>query len=598
MTALLESRPAAAAPSNPFTPEQKEYLEGFFAGLASPGGLPFVGVTTDGRLSATPSPGAANLAAPSERTCFGTPLADLTKQERWKLEEHPLDSWDRLLAHAEQDKAPNEEDTFRFRYFGLFWVGPAQNSFMLRCRVPAGELTAFQLAGLADLADQWGGGYADLTTRANLQIRQIAPRNTVKVLTQLQELGLTARGSGVDNVRNVTASPTAGIDPAELIDTRPLAKGLHHYILNHRELYSLPRKFNVAFDGGGAVSALADTNDLGFVAVRVGPEQAVAPGVYFRCELAGVTGHQQFARDAGLLLKPSECVAVAAAMIRVFNEHGDRTDRKKARFKHLLDRWGPARFLQETERKLAFPLTRLPREGCLPGHPPIPHGHLGVYKQAQKGRNYIGVLVPVGRLQTRQMRRLSELALHYGSGSLRLTPWQNLLLPDIPDGFVETVKRSVVRLGLPYSAGPIAGGLVACTGSAGCKWAATNTKAHALSLARYLEKRVRLDQPLNIHVTGCPNSCAQHYVGDIGLLGAKATLSGEQVEAYHVVLGGGYGPNQAVGKEIFRGVPVSVLPQLLERVLGTYLARREAGESFAAFTRRHDLKRLQELFSE
>src|SRR6516164_9699986 len=191
---------------------------------------------------------------------------------------------------------------------------------MLRCRVPAGELTAFQMRGLADIAEQWGGGYADITTRANIQIREIRPRDMVKCVLKLQEIGLTSRGSGVDNVRNITATPTAGIDKDELIDTRPLAKGLHHYILNNRDLYNLPRKFNIAFDGGGAVSAAADTNDIGFVAVRVADGHGVEPGIYFRVQLAGITGHQQFAKDSGILIKPDEAVAAAAAMVRVFIE--------------------------------------------------------------------------------------------------------------------------------------------------------------------------------------------------------------------------------------------------------------------------------------
>jgi ferredoxin-nitrite reductase len=195
-----------------------------------------------------------------EGTVYGTPVSDLCEQEIWKLEQHGLDTWDKLVAHAEQDKFPDKADTFRFRYHGLFYVAPAQNSFMLRCRIPAGELTAFQMRGLADIAEQWGGGYADITTRANIQIREIPPRYMVKCILKLQEIGLTSRGSGVDNIRNITATPTAGIDKDELIDTRPFAKAVHHYILNNRDMYDLPRKFNIAFEGGGAISAVADTN--------------------------------------------------------------------------------------------------------------------------------------------------------------------------------------------------------------------------------------------------------------------------------------------------------------------------------------------------
>ena len=560
------------------TDEQKEYLAGLMAGV-----------------SQSLNPQLSTLDAPA---VHGTPVSELCKQERWKHEEDPLEIWDKLLAHAEQNKFPDEADTFRFRYHGLFYVAPAQNAFMLRCRVPAGELTAAQMRGLAEIAEQWGGGYADITTRSNLQIREIAPRNIINVLTKLQETGLTSRGSGVDNVRNITASSTAGIDRTELIDTRPLAKALHHYVLNHRDLFGLPRKFNVAFDGGGSVSVLADTNDIGFFAVRISEGKAIEPGIYFRVELAGITGHKQFAKDAGIIVKPGQCVAVAGAMIRVFAAHGCRTDRKKARLKYLIDQWGVPKFLEAVRNALSFPLVEFPREQCSFAQQPVRHGHVGVYKQVQRSLNYIGVAIPVGRMRAPQMRRLADLGQNYGSGHFRLTPWQNLLMPDIPDAFVETVKRNLVRIGFHYEASTIAGGLVACTGNTGCKWASTNTKGQAVELARFLEKRVQLDQPINIHLTGCPNSCAQHYIGDIGLLGTKATLEGESVEAYNVAFGGGFGDDRAIAKEVFKGIPFSALPELLEHVLKVYLARRKPGESFAEFARRHEIKQLQEMFSQ
>jgi ferredoxin-nitrite reductase len=578
------------APSGSFTNEQKEYLAGFMVGVAQRGLLP----CAEGTITAPPA----------EETVHGTPLADVTKQERWKHEEHGLDSWDRILEHAQGDKFPDEENTFRMRFHGLFHVAPAQKSFMLRCRIPAGELAAAQLQGLADIADDFGNGKAAITTRSNIQIREIAPRNLINVLTRLQSLGLTSKGSGVDNVRNITASPTAGIDPQELLDTRPYAHSLHHYILNHRDLYDLPRKFNVAFEGGGSIDTVADTNDIGFIAVRAGgirnllrgAATEVEPGIYFRVELCGITGHKQLARDSGLLVKPTEAVAVAVAMIRVFTEHGDRTDRKKARLKYLIDKWGVEQFLAETQKKLAFPLVRFPLEQCAQRPPALKHGHIGVYRQSQKGRNYIGVVIPVGVMTSRQMRRLAGLAANYGSAGVRLTPWQNLLIPDVPDAFVEAVKRQLVRIGFHHEASHVTGGLIACTGNTGCKWSATDTKGQAVKLAEHLGQRVSLDQPINIHLTGCPNSCAQHYVGDIGLQGVKVGTAG--VEGYNIVFGGSTGAQAGIGREVFKGISFDEVPRLLERVLKRYLAKRNAGESFSEFTRRHDLKTLQELFSE
>lgn len=582
----LPTPPAADA----FTADQKEYLQGFFAGVAASGQFPFVGSTADGRITATPAEAVA------EPTVHGTPLTDLCKEERWKHDENPLDAWERLVAHAEADKLPDAENTYRFKTHGLFYVAPVQDSFMIRLRIPAGELSSHQMHGLADIAADLGGGYAHVTTRANIQIREFKPRDLVTLLTRVQDLGLTSRGAGADNIRNVTASPHAGFDPDELIDTRPFAKALHHYILNHRDLYGLPRKFNVSFDGGGGISAAADTNDIGFFAVRVeeGASPDFAPGVYFRVSLGGISGHGDFARDTGLLIKPSEAVAVAAAMIRVFAENGDRTNRKKARLKYLLEKWGFEKFIDESAKKLAFPLGRLPVESCKPRRPVRKHAWLGVNKQSQRGFYSIGMAVPVGRLSPKQMHAIADIATHYGKGELRLSAWQNVIIPHIPEAFVETVKRSLLRLGFSTEPNLLTGGIIACTGNQGCKYAAADTKSHAVSLIKHLGKRKETDCALNIHFTGCPNSCAQHYCGDIGFQGAKLQDGGE---GYHLVVGGGMDDEQGIARELFRGIRAEEVNTTVTRILDVFEQKRSLGETFVQWTRRHSLKELQEMLS-
>ena len=606
MSLTISTTPAGPS----FSPEQKDYLQGFMAGVAASGQFPFAGLTAGGLVTADPAHATSgNLAAPAsppaEPLVFGTPLSELCKEERWKHEENPLDSWERLLAHADADKAPDAENTYRFKSHGLFYVAPAQDSFMLRLRIPACEISAHQMHGLADLAAELGGGYAHITTRGNLQIREIKPASLIKVLTRLQELGLTSRGAGADNIRNITASPTSGFDPDELLDVRPYAKALHHYILNHRDLYGLPRKFNVAFDSGASVSAAADTNDIGFLAVRVterslarldpAPAEAPAPGVYFRVLLGGITGHRDFARDTGLLIRPSEAVAVAAAMIRVFAEHGDRTNRKKARLKYLLESWGEERFITESTRRLAFPLGRLPLEGCEARRPVEKHGWLGVRRQAQRGRNSIGIGIPVGRMTAKQMHGLAHLAANYGAGELRLTVWQNLILPHIPDAFVESVRRSALRLGFFTEASAAAGGIVACTGNKGCKYAASDTKGHALGLFKHLQGRSPdLASPVNIHFTGCAHSCAQHYCGDIGFIGAKLQ---DGTEGYHMVIGGGMDHEQGIAPEILKGVRADEVNGTVDKLLAAYGTSRQGNETFVAWSRRHTVGQLQEKLS-
>jgi ferredoxin-nitrite reductase len=594
----------------PFSVTQKEYLQGFFAGALIT--APFIGHTATGLLtgssglSATPNLGstAYSEADELEETVYGIPVSELSKPERWKHEQNGLDIWDKLVAHAATNKAPDDADNFRFRYFGLFHVAPAQDSFMARLRIPAGDVTSHQLRGLADLSDDCGNGYCDITTRANFQLREFAPKHIIKVLSRIQDLGLSSKGSGADNIRNITTTPTTGFDRDELIDVRPFAKSLSNYILNHRDLFGLPRKFNIAFDSGGSISAAADTNDIGFFAVRL-TEQSLAsaspapsgitPGIYFRVELGGISGHGDFAKDIGLILSPDELVPVAVAMVRVFRDNGDRTDRKKARLKYLLEKWGVEKFIDETAKRLAFPLRRLPKEGCAARHPVQKHGHLGVYKQIQHGLCYVGVGVPVGRLSAKQMRRIAEIADQYGKSEVRLTVWQNLLIPHVPEAFVPTVERAIRNIGLYTESTTTAGCVIACTGRKGCKYAAADTKGHAVSLAKHLaSNNVNIDFPVNIHLTGCPNSCAQHYCGDIGGVSTKLA---DGREGYNIVLGGGMGDEQGIARAIFHGVAAEELNSLIPKILATYQSTHTTGETFVQWARRHSVKELQEMLS-
>ncbi len=590
--------------SESFSEEQTHYLQGFVAGsgltrAAIP--LPMFGQKPDSVVAAkpvaesAPSPDAVHRAAQDRFLAAGKKL---NAEEQAKRKKNGLDIWDEMLTHARDGRFPKGTDVFLFKFLGMFYVAPAQDAFMCRLRLPGGIVESHQLEGIAELAAKFGGGYVDITTRANLQIREIRAKHAPDVLMGLYDLGIINRGAGADNIRNITASPTAGIDRQELIDTLPLARRMHHYILHHRELFGLPRKFNIAFDGGGSISALEETNDIGFVAVQIEDGHEVSPGVYFRMVLGGITGHQDFARDAGVLLRAEECVDVAGAAVRVFIEHGDRADRKKARLKYLLDQWGLAKFVEETEKKLAKKLARFPIEKCKPRLPIDKFGHIGVHAQKQVGKSYLGVVAPVGRMTVDQMRGVADLAKRFGSGSVRLTVWQNLLITDIADADVAAAQAGIEKLGLHGSATAIRAGLVACTGSAGCKYAASDTKRDALSLADHLESRIQLDSPINIHLTGCHHSCAQHFIGDIGLLATKVSVGEEMLEAYHVYVGGGYASQQAIGRELYRDILVTDLPVRLEKMLRGYLEHRGGeGQSFNDFVRARSSEDLTDLFN-
>jgi ferredoxin-nitrite reductase len=575
-----------------FTDQQKRWLEGFTSGLAARNAAGPVAAPA----SVQPiGPDALQYAAQDRTVAAG---GKLVAEEKAKRERHPLDRWDEVVGRAEAGQFPRGIDVFLTKYQGLFYVAPAQDSFMCRLRLPNGILNAWQMRGLADAATAFGGGYADVTTRANLQIREISAHHAVDLLIAIQALGLTSRGSGADNIRNITGGATAGIDPQELYDTRPLCTAMHHYILNHREMYGLPRKFNIAFDGGGKVPTLEDTNDIGFVACQVTGGAGFDPGVYFRLQLGGITGHLDFAFETGILLKPEECVKAAAAVVRAFIAHGDRTNRAKARLKYALDRMGRDAFVAEAEKEYGGPLRRAGGAAIAPRPMADKHGHIGVHEQKQAGLAYLGVVLPVGRMTSEQMRGLAEVAERFGSGTLRLTVWQNLLISDVADRDVGVCIAALQALGLGVEASAIRRGLVACTGNAGCKFAASNTKGHGLKLADHLEARVAVDLPINIHLTGCHHSCAQHYVGDIGLLACRVEQGEDSVEGYHVFIGGGAASTaeQAMARQYATSVVFDDLPLLLERLLAAWLRHRAAPrESFFEFCRRHEIEGLRAL---
>jgi ferredoxin-nitrite reductase len=568
--------------SGDFSSDQKRYLEGFVSGIQA-GKLAGGGA----KPAAEPTgPDAVHIQAQDATTARGGKLVD---QEKWKRAEHPFDAYGRLKAQAAKAEYPKPEDNFRWRYYGLFYVAPAQNSFMCRLRIPNGILKHWQFAGMADVADRHAGGYAHVTTRANLQIREITAEHTVAVVEAVQELGLCSRGSGADNIRNVTGGATAGIDPQEIADTRALAREWHHHILNERALYGLPRKFNVAFDGGGVIPTLEETNDIGFQAARVteGPDA----GVWWRIIIGGISGHKDLARPTGVFCKAEDCTPVADAMVRVFIAHGDRTNRAKARLKYVLDAWGFEKFIAETEKLLGRPLKRLAEQALAARLPVDRAAHVGVHPQKQAGLNWLGVALPVGKLTSDQMRGLAAAAARFGDGDIRLTVWQNLLISGVADADLESARAAIAELGLATDATSLRAGLVACTGATGCKFAAAHTKEDALAIAAHVDARLQLDQPVNVHLTGCHHSCAQHYIGDIGLIGAKVPVNedGDTTPGYDIVVGGGFADTAKIGRELWKGVKAEDAPAHVERLLRAWMSNRAApDESFHLFTNRHD----------
>ena len=590
-----------------FSADQKRYLEGFVSGVqavrVARGAPGFGGASTPatGQQAAPAAPAPAgpdkiHLEAMARQEAAGKKLAP---QEKAKRDEHPFDAYARFKAMAAEGKFAKATDDFRIRFHGLFYVGPTQDAYMCRLRIHNGILKAWQFRGVADLAEQLGGGYSHVTTRANLQVREIGAKDGPAFLEGLVDLGLTARGSGADNIRNVTGTPTAGVDPQELVDTRAYAKEWHHHILNDRSLYGLPRKFNVAFDGAGRVCALEETNDIGFQAVEVLDGHGVEPGVWWRLALGGITGHKDFARDTGVIVPLDQATKVADAIVRVFIASGDRTDRNKARLKYVLDAWGFEKFLEEVEKLLGAKLVRAPA-GCVAPRPESDRmAHIGVHAQKQAGHNWVGVSLKLGRMDCAQMRALADIADEFGDREIRLTVWQNLLIAGVRDEFVAEVEDRIAAIGLATSASNVRAGLIACTGNHGCKLSAADTKGFADQIATHVDAiGLIVDTPINIHATGCHNSCAQHYIGDIGLIGARVPVGDEDtVDGFDLHVGGGFGTDATIGRELVQNVKGEDCPKVVEKMLRGYLANREsADETFAVFTRRHEIDALKSIF--
>ncbi|MEM6280297.1 MAG: NirA family protein, partial [Verrucomicrobiota bacterium] len=485
---------------SPFSSEQTHYLDGFFAGIKNRG-LGFADVDPE----AGPKP---------------KKKKKLTAEEQIKAEFPPFDAISEIRAKSRAGVPPEKPDIFRFKWNGLFWLAPVHEGYMCRLRIPGGIVSSSQFRELASISDDIASGYLQLTTRNNVQIRIIQPENTLELLQRIEGCGLKTRGSGADNLRNFTATPTSGIDPYELIDVLPYVHELAHLVQNSAEFYDLPRKFNISFDSGGLIGVAEDTNDIGMRAVKMDGE------VYFRILLGGVTGHEEFAEDAGYLCKPEDVVDVCTALTRVWIQHGSRASRGKARMIYLIKEWGYEKYMEETQKLLGFDLIPLDEAKLETVEKPTPESHpqIGSYPQQQEGLNYLGVYVPVGMLPSEDARSIARIAEEYGSGELRLTIFQNIIIPDIPDEKLDACKKALTEAGIGYEASYIRGGAAACTGNMYCKYASSNTKDNTIDLIDYLESKLTLDQPINIHTTGCPHSCAQHYIGDIGLLACKVQV--------------------------------------------------------------------------
>ncbi|AKG24205.1 precorrin-3B synthase [Calothrix sp. 336/3] len=465
---------------------------------------------------------------------------------------------------------------------GIFYGTSARDGKLLRIRIPGGILHSQQFVAIAELATSYGSTYINITNRGNIQIREIHQDISTDFLVKLQKLALAARIPEVDHLRNIMGSPTAGIDRDELIDTRPLVQELDSYISTHPEIAPLSPKFSIAVDGGGAVTISCQPNDIYLTAVRIDQQ------VYFSLRL-----HQE--NTASILLRPEECVMAIAAVIQVYLQNSPTTQiatptRRKSsqpRLKEVVQAVGVEKFLLAIAQQLGKSLPRF-------HHPPTQYPsylHIGIHPQRQSGYSYIGVPLPLGRIETQQINALADIATTYGNGTIRLTPWQNFILSDIKNEYLHVVEQKLKELQLPISTNNIFAALVACRGNQGCAAAAGDTQKHALELAEFLHQRVQLQHPVNIHFTGCDKSCAQQTPSDITCLGVSETSPAGTLEKYQVYLGD---QQSRFGRLLSSPIGVTELFPILEKILQLYLSQGNR-ESFREFINRYSIADLQRI---
>lgn len=453
----------------------------------------------------------------------------------------------------------------RLKWLGVFFRPVTPGQFMLRLRLPHGCLTSEQLRTLAEILQRYGDdGSADITTRQNLQLRGIRIEDIPDIFRQMQRVKLTSVQSGMDNVRNITGSPVAGIDADELYDTRELVQQLQDEITNcgegNPEFTNLPRKFNIAIAGCRDNSVHAEINDLAFVPAFQQGEFGfnVLVGGFFsarRCESA---------IPLNAWVPPNQVVALSRAILEVYRDRGLRSNRQKARLMWLIEEWGLTKFRNEVEQVLGNSLQpAAERDEFLWDK----RDHLGVHPQKQDGFSYLGLHVPVGRLQADSMFELARLAEVYGNGEIRLTVEQNVILPYITNTHLEAILQEPLLQEFSINPTPLTRALVSCTGAQFCNFALVETKQRALALARELDAELVLPQPVRIHWTGCPNSCGQPQVADIGLMGTKVRRNGKTLEGVDIYLGGKVGKDAQLGTCIRKGVACDELKPVLVNLL-------------------------------
>jgi sulfite reductase (ferredoxin) len=528
--------------------------------------------------------------------------------ERLKREKNPWEGLDDIRRFAREgfDSIPPEWLGTYFRWWGVYTQGDgvgviggkngegkALPYFMVRIRIPNGLLHSHQLRTIADVTEKYARGTADLTVRQNIQLHWVTIEGLPELLDALWSAGLTTKGSCGDDTRNITGCPLAGVDADEVFDASSLALEANRFFVGNADFYNLPRKFKVCITGCHVWCAYPEINDVGFTAIRRGGRDSEI-GFSLRVG-GGLSTDPHLALRLNAFVHQHQVIPVLKGVAEIFRESEKlRENRERARLKFLFLKhgWTADSFQEELERRIGFRLDPAAYE-----QPPndIYRDHVGIHPQKQPGHSYVGAAVLRGRISAKQMHAAADLADRFAGGELRTTNMQNLLIVNVPNDNVTVLASQLEGLGLPVGGSPFWRGVVACSGSEFCKIAITETKGFSRWLVEELEERLPgFEQHLKLHVTGCPNSCGQHWIADIGIEGKKIKVDGQQQDAYYFCVGGAVGLHQSVARPIGYRCLASEVPDAIERLLRRYLDERSPDENLRHFFARHNDEELRE----
>jgi sulfite reductase (ferredoxin) len=528
--------------------------------------------------------------------------------ERLKREKNPWEGLDDIRKFAREgfDSITPEWLGTYFRWWGVYTQGDgvgviggkngegkALPFFMVRIRIPNGLLHSHQLRTIASVTEKYARGTADLTVRQNIQLHWVTIQDLPELLEGLWRAGLTTMGSCGDDTRNITGCPLAGVDADEICDASPLALEANRFFVGNGDFYNLPRKFKVCITGCRVWCAYPEINDVGFTAIRrAGADSEV--GFSLRIG-GGLSTDPHLAVRLNAFVQRHQVLPVLKGVTEIFRDSEKlRENRERARLKFLFLKhgWTAESFQEELERRIGFHLDPAVEE-----RPPVDiyRDHVGIHPQKQSGYSYVGAAVLRGRISAQQMRVAADAADRFAAGELRTTNMQNLLIVNVPNRNAEALAYELEANQMPVGGSPFWRGVVACSGSEFCKIAITETKNFSRWLVEELEERLPgFEQHLKLHVTGCPNSCGQHWIADIGIEGKKIKVDGRQQDAYYFCVGGAVGLHQSVARAIGYRCLASEVPDAIERLLLRYLGERSPDENLRHYFARRSDEELRE----